>query len=411
MKYFLTVVILFLSVVSLFSAHRPVKAEYNDHVRGQLIVKFRKDIAADTKTAILRAHGAAVQGRLDFIDALTVSVPDVAEDKVLTALQHNPNVEYAESDGLASVLLTPSDTYFPLQWGLANAGQTVNGIVGVSGADIHASNAWDKVTGGSLVAVLDTGIRKAHSDLSGAIVNEANFSDATTGTEDIYGHGTHVAGIIAARINNAGVVGVCPSCTLLNGKVLNDSGSGAYSWIVNGIGWAVTNHAQVISMSLGGPTKSRALEDAVNRAWNAGVVVVAAAGNSANQSKTYPGAYTNVISVAATDNRDRKASFSSFGKWVDVAAPGSYIYSTWNDATSSSDPQPVCVGTDCFKYTSGTSMATPMVSGLAGLVWASGFGTSASSVRTRIETTADRITGTGTYWIYGRINADRAVTP
>lgn len=409
--------ILFLSVIlSVFSlvvflGVRPANAETGDHIAGRLIVKFKDGTPSDVAEKQVKGHGGAVVDRLSFIRALVVSVPAVAEDRVLAALQHNPNVEYAEFDGKADAFTLPDDSFFGLQWGLLNSGQTVNGVVGVSGADIHAPAAWEKVNAGVPIAVLDTGIYSGHSDLDGKVVLSMDFTGSPTGANDIYGHGTHVSGIIAANTNNGiGVAGVCPQCTLLNGKVLNDSGSGAYSWIINGIGWAVNNHAKVISMSMGGPTKSSALENAINNAWNSGVVVVAAAGNSANQSKTYPGAYANVISVAATDNRDRKASFSSFGKWVDVAAPGSSIFSTWNGATASFSPNPVCDASGCYKYASGTSMATPMVSGLAGLVWGSGR-TTASAVRSQIESTADRIPGTGIYWIWGRVNADRAVSP
>ena len=143
------------------------------------------------------------------------------------------------------------------------------------------------------------------------------------------------------------------------------------------------------------------------------MVVVAAAGNSGNPSKTYPAAYTNSIAVAATDSQDKKASFSEYGSWVDVAAPGVSIYSTWNDGSSPSNPQPYCdSATDCYKYASGTSMSTPMTAAAAALIWSMpSYGTSAVSVRNRLESTADKIAGTGSYWIFGRINAEKAVLP
>lgn len=288
----------------------------------------------------------------------------------------------------------------------------MNGVAGREDADIDAPTAWDTTQDGVKVAILDCGINENHPDLAGKIVDKQDFTNSASGTNDIYGHGTHVAGIVAAVTNNSnGVAGVCPECLLLNGKVLNDSGSGAYSWIANGIIWATDNGAKVINMSLGGSTSSKTLENAVNYAWNKGVVVVAAAGNSNNPSKTYPAAYTNAIAVAATDNQDNKASFSSYdSKWVDIAAPGVYIFSTWKDSSSLYDPQPVCELTVCYKYASGTSMSTPIVAGVAGLVWKSNYNQSASSVRTRIETTADKIPGTGIYWSAGRVNAANAVS-
>jgi len=151
------------------------------------------------------------------------------------------------------------------------------------------------------------------------------------------------------------------------------------------------------------------LENAVNYAWNKGSVVVAAAGNSANTSKTYPGAYTNVIAVAATNNKDQKASFSSYGaKWVDVAAPGENIFSTFPNHS-------FVIGekygrSQNYDFASGTSMATPMTSAVAALIWSTPYGTSASAVRTHLESTADKIAGTGTYWSSGRINAENAVS-
>ena len=117
--------------------------------------------------------------------------------------------------------------------------------------------------------------------------------------------------------------------------------------------------------------------------------------------------------MAATDNQDKKASFSSYGaKWVDVAAPGVSIYSTWNDNTSPHEPQPICDSTGCYKFASGTSMATPMTAAVVALIWSTpAYGTSAVSVRNRLETTADKISGTGTYWSAGRVNAANAVAP
>jgi len=320
----------------------------------------------------------------------------------------NPNVEFAEADYLAFATAAPNDTYFTNQWGLENTGQTIKGQAGTIDADINAPTAWNTTTGINVrVAILDTGIDQNHEDLSGKIVLQANFT--TSGTlDDLYGHGTHVGGIVAAVTDNGkGVAGGCPDCVLMNGKVLRDDGAGAYSWIANGITWAADNQAKVINLSLGGSASSRTLQKAVNYAWNKGAVVVAAAGNSANQSKTYPAAYANAIAVAATNNKDQKASFSSYGaKWVDVAAPGQDIFSTFPNHPYKINKSPN------YDYGSGTSMATPMTSAAAALIWTTGYGTSASSVRSRLESTTDKIPGTGTYWSAGRVNAAAAaVTP
>lgn len=408
---------LFLLFIAIFSSQNNIvnAQENQDHVPGQVLVKFKDNTPKAVVDTVLKRHNGQLVDQISGIDTLVVNVPNVALDQVITALSKNPNVEYAEANSLANAfdfpIDAPNDTYYlDNQWGLENISQTIVGQTGKLDADIDAQAAWQLTTGGTTkVAILDTGIDQAHPDLSVKIDLQQNFSDSPT-IDDLYGHGTHVSGIVAAITNNAiGVAGVCPSCRLLNGKVLNDKGSGAYSWIANGIIWAVNNQAKVINMSLGGPTKSATLENAINYAWTHGVVIVAAAGNSANPSKTYPGAYTNVIAVAATNNLDKKTSFSSYGNWVDVAAPGENIFSTF--PTHSFYLQTEYGRSLNYDFGSGTSMATPMVSATAALIWSTPYGTSNSAVRARLEKTADKIAGTGTYWSYGRINAARAVSP
>ncbi|MFH0773561.1 MAG: S8 family serine peptidase [bacterium] len=377
------------------------KENSNDHIPGQVLVKFKNGTSQSVVDTETKRQNGKITGKIDKLNVLVLKIPQAAEEKVITALSQNPNVEYAELDYIAQASMTVNDPYFSTQWGLENAND----------ADIDASTAWDITTGnGTIVAILDSGVSKNHPDISTQVIGRTKFSDSST-DDDIYGHGTHVGGIVAALTNNnMGVAGVCPACKLLSVKVLNDGGSGAYSWIANGIMYAVDHGAKVINMSLGGSQKSTTLENAVNYAWNNNVVVVAAAGNSGNPSKTYPGAYTNAIAVAATDNQDKKAYFSEYGDWVDVAAPGESIYSTWNDNSSPSDPQPVCLSSiECYKYASGTSMSTPMTAGVVGLIWSTGKYNTASEVRNRLESTADKIPGTGTYWVAGRINAASAV--
>lgn len=390
----------------------------SDRVPGQVLVKFKDNAPQAVVDAELKKQKGQLVDQIKGIGTLVVNVPDLALDKVIAALSKNPHVEYAEANYIATTLDFPADApndtyYINNQWGLENTGQIIVGQTGVADADIDAQSAWNvtrgtSASGGVKVAILDTGIDQAHPDLSPKI--EPGLQKDFTGSgsvDDFYGHGTHVGGIVAAITNNntIGIASTCPDCRLLNGKVLNDSGSGAYSWIANGITWATQNGAKVINMSLGGSAKSFTLEGAVKYAWNNRVVVVAAAGNSGNPSKTYPGAYTNVIAVAATDNKDKKASFSSYGSWVDVAAPGVNIFSTF-------PTHPYKINKSLgYDFGSGTSMAAPMVSGAAALIWSTSYGTTNSAVRTRLEKTADRIPGTGTYWSSGRINAGAAVTP
>jgi thermitase len=244
------------------------------------------------------------------------------------------------------------------------------------------------------IAIVDTGVQYDHPDLSGKVYLGYNFVDGNWDPYDLNGHGTHCAGIAAAVTDNGiGIAGMAPNASILAVKVLDANGSGTLDNVASGIEYAADAGANVISLSLGGPSGSTTLQNAVDYAWNKGAVLVAAAGNNGSSAPTYPAYYSNVISVAATDSNDNKPSWSNYGSWVDVAAPGVNIYSTYP--------------TNRYAYLSGTSMATPHVSGLAALLAAQG--RTNSQIRAAIQNTADPIAGTGTYWKYGRINAANAV--
>jgi thermitase len=378
-------------------------------IAGQIMVKFRDNGAAG---GVVRQHGLSDGPGIGSTGAHLIKVPAGKELQLIDALSRNPAVEYAEPDELVSA--ATADEYFPRQYALQNNGQSFTntaGTLSVAGgaadADVDAVEAWKVTTGSGIkVAVLDSGVASDNDDINPKVVLRANFSNSAT-NEDNYGHGTHVAGIVAASHNTFGVAGVCPGCTILAGKVLNDSGVGSSSSLANGINWAVSNGAKVINMSIG-VRASRTLESAVNSAWSKGVVLVAAAGNGGNQTKIYPGAYPNVIAVAATDNTDAKASFSTYGaSWVDIAAPGVNVYSTFPN-------HKFVLGTQngrSFGYDvgNGTSMSSPIVAATAALAWSSHPGATNTSVRANVESTADTIPGTGTYWAHGRVNADKAV--
>jgi thermitase len=262
-----------------------------------------------------------------------------------------------------------------------------------------APQAWEVTSGANnvVIAVLDTGIDKEQVDLAGKVIAEVNFTDSPT-TDDIYGHGTHIAGIIAAwAANGTGVAGLAHDCRLMNVKVADDQGRFDSSVAAKGVNWAVEHGANVINMSLVSTEPSPILEEAINYAWNKGVVVVAAAGNLVGTKVVYPAYYSNCIAVAATDSDDRVASWSSQGYWVDVAAPGVDIYS-------------ILPGNK-YGYKSGTSMAAAHVSGLAGLLFAlendrNDDGFVNDEVRAAIEYGCDGL-NIGT--VKGRINALYAV--
>ncbi|MBU2592517.1 S8 family peptidase [Patescibacteria group bacterium] len=395
------------SVVVLWTKNQVSAEGKNEFVKGEVLVRFKEGVTSNEAGRVHKRIGGQVKEVIPGINVQVVAVKRGVGEAV-SAYAREGLVEYAEPNYIAYALEDPSDEYFIKQWGLDNDGQEYkDGEFGSVDADIDAPEAWD-VTLGSLgikIAVLDTGIDQNHPDLDNKLIDNINFTTTTSNTvDDLYGHGTHVAGIAAAETNNVqGVAGVGYNSSLLNVKVLDDNASGYYSWIANGMIWAANNGAKVINMSLGAGRKSATLEDAVNYAWSRDVVLVAAAGNSNNPSRTYPAYYENVIAVAATDSNDAKASFSSYGSWVDVAAPGVNIYSTFPN-----HPYSIKKSLN-YDFGSGTSMSTPHVAGIAALVWARESGLSNQEVRNRIEQTADMIPGTGSYWIWGRVNACNAV--
>jgi thermitase len=354
-----------------------------DFVEGELLVKFKPGTPVLEAAAHVRA-GARVIDRIPQIDVVHVSLPRGLGVSEATRLYRSlPGVEYAEPNYIATTFFTVNDPHLGNQWALPK---------------INAPLAWDVFRGNTAikVAVLDTGAEASHPDLKGKIVQQYDFVANDGVAEDKNGHGTHTAGTVAAATNNGvGVAAIGFGTPLMIAKVLNNAGSGTHSAIANGIRWAADNGASVISMSLGGSSGSTTLESAVNYAWNKGVLVVAAAGNAGNTALQYPAAYANCMAVAATDRNDARASFSTYGSWIDCAAPGVSILSTYTR--------------NRYAYSDGTSMACPHVAGLAALVWDSAHGTSNQNVRSRINSTGTPVsTGFGSFPTR-RINAWAAV--
>lgn len=243
---------------------------------------------------------------------------------------------------------------------------------------VNAYKAWDYTTGKDVkVAVIDTGIDYNHTDLASNYVGGYNAVNASKPPLDDQGHGTHVAGTIAAVKDLKGVVGVAPNVKLYAVKVLDSNGSGQYSWIIDGIQWAVNNKMNVVNMSLGGPSGSDALKAAIDAAYKAGVVVVCAAGNDGG-AVNYPAKYPGAIAVSALDSSDKIASFSSRGSEIAFIAPGVSVYSTYKGGG--------------YKTLSGTSMASPHVAGLAALVIGLGV-TNPNDVKNVLIKSAVKITG------------------
>jgi subtilisin family serine protease len=220
---------------------------------------------------------------------------------------------------------------------------------------IMAPFAWQKTKGeGIKVAVLDTGVDFNHRDLQQNIRATIDFTGSRYGALDVNGHGTHVAGIIGAVDNQMGMIGVAPNVELYCAKVLSDTGSGSFDNIVKGIRWAMANNVDIINMSLGTGVKpsTNELHEAIKQAVNQGIVIIAATGNE-NSSVCWPAAYDETIAVSAMNNKFEKAEFSNYGVANEIIAPGVDILSTYKNGT--------------YAKLSGTSMATPIISGATAL--------------------------------------------
>ena len=229
---------------------------------------------------------------------------------------------------------------------------------------IQAPEIWKETKGsGITVAVLDTGCQTDHPDLKDRIIGGYNFTTDDSGNplmfEDYNGHGTHVSGTIAASLNNAGVAGVAPEANLLILKVLGKNGSGQYEWIIKAIQYAIEQKVDIISMSLGGPSDVKELHDVIIEAVNKDILVVCAAGNEGDGKEStdelgYPGCYNEVISVGAVNLDHESSEFTNSNNQVDLVAPGEKVISTYINGT--------------YASLSGTSMATPHVSGALALL-------------------------------------------
>lgn len=348
-------------------------------------------------------------------------------EELLDSLRKDPSFEYVELDRIVTVQMTPNDPYFSSR---SSWGQSYDDLYGIK--KITCPEAWDLANGsGVIVAVIDTGIDKTHPDIAANIWTNAqeiegngidddnngyiddvwgwNFTDSTNSSIDDNGHGTHVAGTIAAVGNNGtGVIGVAPNAKVMDLKALKKDGGGYDSWIAAAIRYAADNGADVINCSFGGPGSSSTLEEAINYAYSLGVVVVAAAGNEQSDVKGYhPGGLHNVITVSALDNNGDLASFSNFGTEVDVAAPGVDILSLRAAGTAMGDP----IG-EYYTRANGTSMAAPHVSGLAALILSRHPEFSNGQVRQVISSSADDIftSGFDRNSGFGQVNAFKAVS-
>src|SRR3954451_3868518 len=374
-----------------------------------VIVQFKPGTTAAQKASALR--GATI---VSTINGLGADVARVSVDPALAAAALNrlAVVQYAEVNKILRANAVPNDPRFGELYGLDSTGQTG----GTPDADIDAPEGWDAAglgtfpaTGGVKVGIVDTGIRATHEDLVGKVANCAQSISTIPllsgslkegSCADDNGHGTHTSGTITANANNGkGVTGVAFDSPLAVCKALGGPlGSGSTSDVANCITYVADKGAKVLSMSLGGGA-STTLQNAVKYAAGKDVLIIAAAGNDGDATLNYPAAYTEVVSVAATDNTDTRASFSNANADVEIAAPGVDVLSSYNSADNA------------YKLLSGTSMATPHVAGVAALIRTKNPTMTAAQARTKLDASVDDkgAPGRDPQYGFGRVNLVKAM--
>ena len=392
-----------------------------------VLVKFSPRATAGERANALQLVGGKVLKQYDLVPGLVhMEVSGKVEDAVLALGKLRGIVEYAEPDYVVRAgAVVPNDPSFSQLWGMSNSGQTVNADPGVAGADIRATDAWGVSTGDAnfVVAIIDSGTQLNHPDLAaniwtnpGEIAGNGIDDDANGYVDDTRGwdffsidndptdggHGTHTAGTVGAVGNNGiGVAGVAWNCKLMALRFLGPTG-GFTSDAILAVQYVTRKSVKVSNNSWGGGAFSQALFDAIGASRTVGHVFVASAGNNGANSDTtpsYPAAYNldNIISVAATDNNDARASFSNFGATsVDIGAPGVNTYSTY--------------GATGYAFLNGTSMAGPHVAGVAALVYIQNPTWTYTQVKTRIMSTARPVQGlSGLCVTGGVVNAAAAL--
>ena len=368
----------------LLAGSTPVQAQ-SEHVPGRILVKFKSDVSAPQGRAALGRFGARAQEVIPGTGVQVVSLPGNADENAyLNAFKGLREVEFAEFDEIVEPDdVTPNDPFYGSQWFLPR---------------ISAPQAWGTTTGqaGVIIAIVDTGVDGTHPDLSGKLVAGWNTYNNNADSNDVYGHGTKVAGTAAAASNNGlGVAGVCWNCWIMPVRASAVDGSASYSALAAGITWAADHGARVANVSYM-VTNSSAVSAAANYMKSKGGVVTISAGNYATFDPTADN--PNVLTISATDENDLLYSWSNKGNNVDLAAPGCvYTTTRWGG----------------YGSTCGTSFSAPTVAGVAGLVLSQNPNLSGDELTARLKQSGDDIgvAGFDTNFGWGRINAAKAVTP
>jgi serine protease len=352
--------------------------------------------AADMDQAVKQAvpGNAEIVHRNETLSYVAVKFPSQATDRAkenfIDAITKKDHIKYAEPNATHQAFYNPSDPRFGDQY---------------APNQVKSDQAWDTTLGDSSVtiAVVDTGAQYDHPDLQANYKSDPgkDFADDDSDpypdvASDEY-HGTHVSGCAAAVIDNSTGVAGQGNSSLINGRALDEGGSGSTSDIADAIEWAADQGADVINLSLGGGGYTSTMKNAVSYATDNGALVIAAAGNSGSSSVSYPAAYSECVAISAVDSNEQLASFSQYGDKVELCAPGVDVLSTTTETRGS------------YERLSGTSMATPVTSGVAGLTLAK-WDLTNSELRTHLKNTAEDIGLSETKQGSGQVDALAAVT-
>jgi subtilisin family serine protease len=385
-------VIVLLVVAALLSI-APVQAQAVLTDAGVLLIRFQPETTPAERTAVLASLDVRPVRWLPQANVVQVA-PNHAGAVVASAALDAvaPYVDYIEADVAVTGDLIPNDTAFTVTSQVY--GQNI----------VEAPHAWNLSIGATTtaIAILDSGINPDHPEFAGRVLPGYDFINDDDDPRDDHGHGTHVAGIAAAALNNQqGSAGICPLCMILPVKVLDSSNKGTWGSVAAGIFYAVDQGAHVINLSLGATVSSRTLENAISYAEAHDVLVVASAGNAASTTPYYPAALPYVIAVGATTDSDVQWPLSNEGDHLDLSAPGYRIYSTYHDLAQNGG----------YTHMSGTSMASPFVTGLVGLLASFDATLTGAQIYTIMVATADDLgeLGKDPLYGYGRVNVYKAL--
>ncbi len=363
-------------------------ADPPDHVPGRLLAVSNREVDTDRMTRAFQLHGARLHKQIPALALNVLDVPEESSEAVMESLRQSGMFAYVERDYYAHLAngTTPNDPSFANQWYLPQ---------------ISAPQAWSISTGSPsiVVAVIDSGVDGTHPDLAPKLVPGWNFVANSANTTDLVGHGTAVAGTVAAASNNnIGIAGVSWNSQIMPLVVVDTNEYASYSNIAAAIQYAVDHGAGVINISIGGTSSSSVLQSAVDYAWGKNVVIFASAMNNSSSTPNYPAACNHAIAVSATDSTDSLAYFSNYGSWIAVAAPGTNILTT-------------VVGGG-YGYWYGTSFSSPIATGVASLALAVNPSLTAPALVSLLEQNTDDLgtPGFDTSFGWGRVNAYKVLT-